>query len=124
MERLTYGGRTEEVRVRTARRGFLKALAVAPIVPGAVAAQGAAPQVAAPAAGAGDGVAAALAEAVKRQFGEHLDAAELEEVRVELERNRSAAERLRAAARLANGDAPVARFEARPPAARVARLAR
>ena len=59
----------------------------------------------------------ALAEAVRRQFGAHLDAAELEEVRQELERNRAAAERLRAAARLANADDPVTRFEARPPRA-------
>ena len=37
-------------------------------------------------------------------------------MRREIERNRRAAERLRAAARLANGDEPVTRFEARPPA--------
>ncbi len=61
-------------------------------------------------------MAEALTEAVRRQFGAHLDAAELEEVRREIERNRRAAERLRAAARLANGDAPATRFEARPPA--------
>lgn len=105
----------------TARRGFLKALAVAPIVPGALAPQGApgplpaAPLAQpAPAAG-GDPVAEALAEAVRRQFGEHLDASELEEVRREIERGRAAARSLREAARLANADDPVNRFEARPP---------
>ena len=64
-------------------------------------------------------MAEALAEAARRQFGAHLDAAELEEVRKELERNRAAAARLRADARLGNGDAPVGRFEARPPARRL-----
>jgi len=103
--------------VASARRGFLKALAVAPILPGALARQApaAAPQ---PAAGAPDAVAEALTEAVRRQFGAHLDAQELDEVRKELERNRAAAARLRAAARLANADDPVGRFEARPPARR------
>lgn len=102
------------------RRGFLKALALAPIVPGALVPQ-APPSVPAPSGtGALDGapdVAAALAEAAKRQFGAYLDAAELEEVRKELVRQRDAAARLRAAVRLANADEPVTRFEARPPAA-------
>jgi hypothetical protein len=104
------------VRVKSPRRGFLKALAVAPIVPGALAAEASSPQATTQAPGGpGDGVSEALAEAVRRQFGEHLDAAGLEEVRRELERNRGAAARLRAAARLTNGDDPVGRFEARPP---------
>ena len=100
------------------RRGFLKALAVAPVVtPGALGSQSTVPAAGAQAPEAGsDPVAEALTEAVRRQFGAHLDAAELEEVRREIERNRRAAERLRAAARLGNGDAPVTRFEARPPA--------
>ncbi len=100
------------------RRGFLKALAAAPVLtPAALGAQSAAPPAGTPApAAASDPVAEALTEAVRRQFGAHLDAAELEEVRREIERNRRAAERLRAAARLANGDDPVTRFEARPPA--------
>ena len=101
------------------RRGFLKALAVAPVAR-AGRSRSAEPRhrpagTPAPAA-ASDPVAEALTEAVRRQFGAHLDAAELEEVRREIERNRRAAERLRAAARLANGDDPVTRFEARPPA--------
>ena len=100
------------------RRGFLKALAVAPVLTsGPLGPQSTAPPAAMPAtAAASDPVAEALTEAVRRQFGAHLDAAELEEVRREIERNRRAAERLRAAARLANGDDPVTRFEARPPA--------
>lgn len=100
------------------RRGFLKALAVAPVVtPSALGPHTPAPPAGtqAPAAAA-DPVSEAQAEAVRRQFGAHLDATELEEVRREIERNRRAAERLRAAARLANGDDPVTRFEARPPA--------
>jgi hypothetical protein len=106
----------KEVSVAAPRRGFLKALAVAPILPGALVREPGAQQ-AAPAS-APDAVAEALTEAVRRQFGAHLDAQELEEVRKELERNRAAASRLRAAARLANADDPVGRFEARPPARR------
>jgi hypothetical protein len=102
--------------VAAPRRGFLKALAVAPILPVALASE--TPQAAPGASGESDSVAEALAEAVRRQFGAHLDAQELAEVRQELERNRKAAARLRAAARLTNSDDPVGRFEARPPAAR------
>jgi hypothetical protein len=99
------------------RRGFLKALAVAPVVPGALGPQSPTAPVAAPAtAGASASVEEALTEAIRLQFGAHLDAAELEEVRKELVRNRAAAVRLRAAARLANADDLVTRFEARPPA--------
>lgn len=101
------------------RRGFLKALAVAPILETALARQASPAAPPQPAqAGPGDAVAEALAEAARRQFGAHLDAGELAEVRKELERNRAAASRLRAAARLGNADAPVGRFEARPPARR------
>ena len=99
------------------RRGFLKALAVAPVARGALGSQSPPPPAGTPAAvSPSDSVSEALAEAVRRQFGAHLDAAELEQVRRELERNRSAAERLRAATRLVNADEPVTRFEARPPA--------
>ena len=101
------------------RRGFLKALAVAPILEAALARQASPAAPPQPAQGApGDAVAEALAEAARRQFGAHLDAGELAEVRKELERNRAAASRLRAAARLGNADEPVGRFEARPPARR------
>ena len=98
------------------RRGFLKALAVAPILPGALVSQ--TPPPARGASGESDSVAEALAEAARRQFGAHLDEQELAEVRQELERNRKAAARLRAAARLTNAADPVGRFEARPPAGR------
>ena len=98
------------------RRGFLKALAVAPVVPGALGPQSSPLPADAPAPAAASGsVEEALAEAIRRQFGAHLDAAELEEVRRELERNRAAAGRLRAAARLTNADDLVTTFEARPP---------
>jgi hypothetical protein len=108
-----------EVAMAAPRRGFLKALAALPILPGTLARQAPTGVPAQPtAAGPPDPVAEALTEAVRREFGAHLDAAELEEVRKELERNRAAASRLRAAARLANADAPVGRFEARPPARR------
>ena len=66
-------------------------------------------------------MAEALAEAVKRQFGAHLDADELQAVRKKLLRNLERAERLRKAARLGNADEPVDRFEAVPPATTGAR---
>jgi len=62
-----------------------------------------------------EGVAEALAEAVKRRFGAHLDASELEAVKKELARGLERGERLRQEARLGNADEPVSRFEARPP---------
>jgi hypothetical protein len=104
------------VSVRSERRLFLKALAISPAIPAAL--PGLAPaaaQAQAPAAASGDPVAQALAEAVGREFGAHLDAAELEEVRREIERNRAAAARLREALALDNAQDPAARFEARPP---------
>jgi len=104
----------------TARRGFLKSLALAPLAPAALGPQAAPapPPVAAPAPPTGhEAVAEALAEAVKREFGAHLDGAELDAVKKELTRNLESAARLRQAARLGNADEPVSRFEARPPAA-------
>ena len=105
----------------TPRRGFLKCLAVAPLAPAAIAPQAAPapapapPPTAAPAPPTGhEGVAEALAEAVKREFGAHLDAAEIEAVRKELRAGLERGERLRKAARLSNADEPVNRFEARP----------
>ena len=97
----------------TARRGFLKSLALVPLAPAALAPQaGPAPPTAGDAA-----VAEALTEAVRREFGAHLDAAELDTVKKELTRNLESAARLRQAAKLGNADEPVSRFEARPPAA-------
>jgi hypothetical protein len=98
-----------------ARRGFLKSVAAVPLAPAALAPQ--APPAAAPATPAGsETVAEALAEAVKRQFGAHLDAGELEAVKKELARSLERGERLRRDARLGNADEPVGRFEARPTA--------
>jgi len=108
----------------TPRRGFLKSLALAPLAPAALGPQAAPapapapPPAAAPAPPTGhEAVAEALAEAVKRQFGAHLDDAELEAVKKELTLNIESAARLRQAARLGNADEPVSRFEARPPMA-------
>jgi len=93
-----------------ARRGFLMSVAAVPLAPGALGAQSdASPP------GDENAVAGALAEAVKRQFGTHLDAAELAAVKKELAKGLERAERLRMGARLTNADEPVTRFEARPP---------
>jgi len=98
------------------RRDFLKSVALVPLAPAALAPQ--APPPVAPATPAGtEAVAEALAEAVKRQFGAHLDAGEIETVKKELTRNLESAGRLRRAARLRNADDPVGLFEARPPRA-------
>ncbi len=96
-----------------ARRGFLMSVAAVPLAPAALGAQSA-PSPAAPPAEK-DAVAGALAEAVKKEFGAHLDAAELEAVKKELAKGLERAERLRTIARLTNSDEPVTRFEARPP---------
>ena len=77
--------------MKTDRRAFLESLAVVPLVPVA----GAPPA----AATAGhEAVAEALAEAVKREFGAHLDASDLPAVRKELGRGLQRAQRLRQAA--------------------------
>jgi hypothetical protein len=93
-----------------ARRGFLRSVAAVPLAPAALGAQSAASPPAEK-----DAVAEALAEAVKREFGAHLDAAELEAVKKELAKGLERAERLRKQAKLTNADEPVTRFEARPP---------
>jgi hypothetical protein len=102
----------------TARRGFLKSLALAPLAPAALTPQAvppAPPSALPPAADAT--VADALTEAVRREFGAHLDAAELQAVKKELARNLESAALLRQSAGLVNADEPVARFDARPPVA-------
>jgi hypothetical protein len=108
----------EEEPMTTARRGFLKSLALAPLAPAALEPQGvppASPSVLPP--GADATVADALTEVVRREFGAHLDAAELEAVKRELAHNLESASLLRRSAGLVNADEPVARFDARPPAA-------
>jgi len=108
--------------MKTDRRAFLESLAVAPIVPAALTPPAAAAQAPAAAPPAGnEAVAEALAEAVKRQFGAHLDGDEIQAVRKKLLRNLERAERLRRAARLGNADEPVGLFEAVPPATKGAR---
>jgi hypothetical protein len=98
-----------------ARRDFLKAVAAVPLAPAALAPP-ALPAVASGAAPTGnEAVAEALAEAVKRQFGAHLGAGELEAVKKELAQDLDRATRLVQAAQLRNADEPVSRFEARPP---------
>jgi hypothetical protein len=102
----------------TARRGFLKSLALAPLAPAALAPQAAPPGPPGALPLTPDAaVADALAEVVRREFGAHLDAAELEAVKKELARNRESAALLRQSAGLVNADEPVTRFDARPPAA-------
>ncbi len=96
-----------------ARRGFLRSVAAIPLAPAALGAQSA-PSPPVP-AGAKEAVAEALAQAVKAEFGAHLDAAELEAVKKELAKGVERAERLGKGARLTNADEPVTRFEARPP---------
>jgi hypothetical protein len=103
----------------TARRGFLKSLAVAPLAPAELAHQtmpAAAPPPAAAPAGP-EAVAEALTEAVKRQFGSQLDADGLAVVHKLIEEGLRSAARLRAASRLGNADMPVNLFAARPPEA-------
>jgi hypothetical protein len=109
--------------VRDARRSFLKALALAPLAPEAVAgpqkppaptssAPAAAPLPPAPATGP-EAVAEALTEAVRREHGAHLDAAGLSAVKKEIARALESAAKMRAALPLANGDQPVTLFSAR-----------
>lgn len=108
--------------MRDARRSFLKALALAPIAPEALAAPpqtppapappAAAPAPPAPAIGT-EAVAEALTEAVRREHGAHLDAAGLDAVKKEIARSLEGAARMRAALPLANGDQPVTLFSAR-----------
>jgi hypothetical protein len=105
-----------EEAMTTARRGFLKSLALAPLAPSALAPQAAPPPTTPPLAGDA-AVAGALAEAVRREFGAQLDDAELDAVKKELTRNLESAKRLRQAAKLVNADEPVTRFDARPSAA-------
>lgn len=105
-----------------ARRGFLKAVALAPLAPAALAAPQAPP--AAPGGGAAtpapsgvDAIAEALTEAVRLEHGAWLDAEALARIRKRIARRLEATERLRRAARLGNADAPVTTFDPMPPSA-------
>jgi hypothetical protein len=98
--------------VAAARRGFLKAVAIAPLA-GALAPvpASALPAVAEP---AGPDVAEALAEAVRREHGAQLDADGLARVKKEIADSLESAARLRRAAPLHNADDPVTLFHAVP----------
>lgn len=108
----------------TARRGFLKSLAVAPLLPAAAQAPPAMPTPPAPdpmptpspsASPGGPGpMAWALTEAVRHRFGAELTAEELAEVAKGIDGNLQAASRLRERLRQGNADEPVTLFEARP----------
>ncbi|OFV88486.1 MAG: hypothetical protein A2V74_01015 [Acidobacteria bacterium RBG_16_70_10] len=99
-----------ERAARPTRRAFLGSMAIAPA---AFASPPAAPST--PAPSETEAAAEALAEVVRRRFGAHLDAAELQAVRKEIARGIEAADRMRRAFRLGNAVEPVNRFEARPP---------
>jgi len=116
------------------RRRFLRSLAAAPLLPGALAA----PQVPAPSTPSPSppaspvpspspsppGPAAqALGEVVRIRYGSQLEEADLAEIRKGIEDNLQAADRLRKAVKLGNGDEPVNVFHPRlapaaPPARR------
>jgi hypothetical protein len=110
---MSHGERTTTPvpRRRPSRRAFLGALAAAPAVPFALEA----PPAGAPSPSSQQGVADALAQAAQRS-GAELEEKDVEAVRRQIASGLEAGERLRTAARLENGDGPVNRFEARPPA--------
>lgn len=107
-----------------ARRGFLKAVAIAPLTPAALVAAQATPAgpaaggpAAVPPASRSEEIAEALTEVVRREHGARLDAEALARIRKRIARRLDGAERLRRAARLGNADEPVTAFDALPPAA-------
>src|SRR5688500_1187192 len=114
-----------------ARRRFLKALAAAPLLPGAFLPAQAPPPISpavpapaapTPAATPAPGPAAqALGQVVRHRYGAQLEAADLEEIDRGIESNLQAADRLKAAIKLGNADEPVTAFEARPRSAAGAR---
>jgi hypothetical protein len=109
----------------TPRRGFLKSLAVVPLLPSAVAAQTptpaptqAPPPPASPSPSpAPPGPAAeALTRVVEHRYGSQLEPADLKEIAKGIDDSLQGAERLRKAMKLTNADEPVNTFRARPPA--------
>ena len=114
--------------MRDERRSFLKALALTPLAPAALAGAAAppapsapagalapppAPSAAAPPPTGTEAVAEALAEAVRREHGVHLDAGALEAVKKQIASSLESAARMRSALRLGNADAPITSFSAR-----------
>lgn len=104
------------------RRRFLKSLAAAPLLPAAWAAPQAAPSAApspsptpTPSETRPGAVAEALGEAVRHRYGDHLQPADVDQIKKSIEENLLAAERLRKRMKLGNADEPVVVFQARPP---------
>lgn len=114
--------------MKSARRGFLKALAGAPLITGeALSAQTpAAAPAPAPATTPSPGPAAAqaLADAAERLLGGSFAGIAREDVVKGIEGNLKAAETIKAARVLENSDEPVVSFDPRTPALRAARGAR
>jgi hypothetical protein len=112
--------------MKSARRGFLKALAGAPLLPGGtLLAQTPAPApAAATPAEAGPAAAAALADAAERLLGASFAGIAREDVVKGIEGNLKAADTLKAARALQNSDEPVVAFDPRTAALRAARGAR
>jgi hypothetical protein len=111
----------------THRRSFLKSLAAAPLLPGAlVSAQGApapspspppaAPPAPSPSPSPVPGpVAEALGQVVQLRYGSQLGAGDLDEIKKGIEDNLQAADKLKKALKLTNADEPVSLFQAVPP---------
>jgi hypothetical protein len=109
--------------MKSARRGFLKALAGAPLLTGeTLLAQtpGPAPTPAAPAT-AGPAAATALADAAERLLGGSFAGIARDEVVKGIEGNLKAADTVKAARALRNSDEPVVSFDPRTSALKTAR---
>ena len=111
----------------THRRSFLKSLAAAPLLPGALVAPQAAPSpspspspAAMPAPSPSPSpvpgpVAEALGQVVQERYGAQLEAGDLDEIKKNIEDNLQAADKLKKALKLTNADEPVSLFQAAPP---------
>lgn len=102
-----------------ARRRFLHALAMAPVLPALGDSPAAAPVPAAspspsPAAAPRDELARALTQVIETRYGAQLAAGDLAVIHKGIADALENAEKLRAV-RLGNGDEPVTHFQARPP---------
>ena len=106
----------------SARRAFLKSLAIAPLLPAALTQvapnppQPPSPSPATPASEAPSPMAESLAEAARHRFGAHFGPGDMDEIRKTIHANLQAAGRLRTV-KLTNADEPVTTFSAKPPEA-------
>ena len=106
----------------SARRSFLKSLAMAPLLPAGlaqVAPNPPQPPSPAPAASPSETpspMAESLAEAARHRFGAHYEPGDVNEIRKAIHGNLQAADRLRKL-ELTNADEPVTSFSAQPPGA-------